>query len=118
MRIRIKIHNTERVPHRKEPSVVDRHRFDADPDHNFQVDVDQYPNRYPDSHQNDDDPHANPTKFYTCWKIRKFTALPVYNVLPFSSVSKHRCHNFSYFHSIWNFGGKQYSLKTFSLPWN
>jgi hypothetical protein len=42
-------------------SVVDRDSFDADPDRNFHFDVD------PDRHQNDANPHADPTpKFYTC----------------------------------------------------
>jgi hypothetical protein len=38
--------------------------YSADPDPDFQVDAD------PDSdgHQNGADPHADPSKFYTCWK--------------------------------------------------
>ncbi len=50
-------------------SVLVRHRFDADPDldPNFHFDADQDP----DWDQNDADPHADPTKFYTCQKIRK-----------------------------------------------
>jgi hypothetical protein len=63
---------------RHKASVVDRHRFDTDPDPDFQVDADPDP----DGHQNDADLHADPSKFYTCWKIRKkflllFTVLPI-----------------------------------------
>jgi hypothetical protein len=44
-------------------SVVDRHRFDADSDLSFLVDDDPGPN--PDCHQNDADPHADPTPSFT-----------------------------------------------------
>jgi hypothetical protein len=45
--------------------VVDRHRFDADPDTvpNFQVDAGPDPD--PNWHQNDADPHADPTPSFT-----------------------------------------------------
>ncbi len=39
------------------PSVVDRHRFDADQDPNSHLDD---PDPDPDCHQNDFDPHADP----------------------------------------------------------
>jgi hypothetical protein len=45
------------------PSVVDRHRFDADPDPNFHVDA--VPDSDPDWHENDADPHADPTPNFT-----------------------------------------------------
>ncbi len=41
------------------PSVVDRHRFDADPDPNFDFDAD--PDPVSDWHHNDADPHADST---------------------------------------------------------
>ncbi len=67
-------------------SGVDRHRFDADPDPNFHVDVDPDPD--PDWHQNDADPHADPTPTVThVGKCAFFTLkkyLQVYNVLPVS----------------------------------
>jgi hypothetical protein len=44
------------------PSVVDRHRFDADQDPNFHFDAD--PNPDLDRHQNDADPHADPIPRY------------------------------------------------------
>jgi hypothetical protein len=40
-------------------SVLDQHRFDAVPDLNFDVDADPDPD--PDWHQNDADPHSDPT---------------------------------------------------------
>jgi hypothetical protein len=40
-------------------TVVDRHRFDADPDTNFHCVVDPDP----DQHQNDADPHPTTTRF-------------------------------------------------------
>jgi hypothetical protein len=40
-------------------SVADRHRFGANPDPNFHVDANPDP---PDWHQNDADPHADPTQ--------------------------------------------------------
>ncbi len=62
---------------------------DPDPVPNFHVDAD------PDGHQNNPDPHADPTpEFYTYWKILIFllsvTTLPFYNVSSFSSVSNVR----------------------------
>jgi hypothetical protein len=62
---------------RLKASVVVRHRFESF-DTDLQVDADPDP----DGHQNDADPHADPSKFYTSWKIRKkflllFTVLPV-----------------------------------------
>jgi hypothetical protein len=69
-------------------SVVDRHIFDADPGPKFHVDADPDPYSDPDWYQNDADPHADPTPSFN---IRFFlllvTALPVYKVLSFSSVS-------------------------------
>ncbi len=70
---------------------MDRHRFDADldPDPSFLIDVDPDP----DWHQNDADPHADPTPSFThVGKSEYFvyflvTALPVSTVLSFSSVS-------------------------------
>ncbi len=66
---------------------MDRHRFhaDPDPDPNSYVDADPDPDPDQHQHQNDADPHAG-------WKTEYFflffvTALPVYNVLSFSSVS-------------------------------
>ncbi len=41
--------------------VVDRHRYDADPNPNFLVDLDPDP----DWHQNDASPHADPTPSFT-----------------------------------------------------
>jgi hypothetical protein len=78
--------------------VVDRHRFDAylDPDPNFHGDADPDPDPDPDWHQNDAEPHADPT---LVGKLEFFvllvTAFPVNNVLSFSSVS-----NVSLFFSI------------------
>jgi hypothetical protein len=69
---------------------VDRHRFDAypDPDPNFHGDADPDPDPDPDWHQNDAEPHADPT---LVGKLEFFvllvTAFPVNNVLSFSSVS-------------------------------
>jgi hypothetical protein len=61
---------------------VDRNRVDANPDPDFYVDADPDPDR--DWHQNDADPHADPTPSFTRWKISFFllfvTALEVYNV--------------------------------------
>ncbi len=60
--------------------------FDADPDPNFHVDADPDPDR----HQNNADPHADPTPSFTyvgksefCLLVR---ALLLYNVLSSSSV--------------------------------
>ncbi len=50
-------------------SVVYRHRFGADPDPNFHVD-DANPDP-PDWHQNDVDPHADPTQSLHILEIRK-----------------------------------------------
>jgi hypothetical protein len=94
-------HGTNYGPPPPPFSVVDPHRFDADLDPNFLVDADLDPNflvdadLVPDRHQNDADPHADPTPSFTNvgnWKIRIFSfrlvvLLPVYNVLSFSSVS-------------------------------
>jgi hypothetical protein len=46
-------------------SVVDRHRFDADPDQNFHFGADPFPDPDSDWHQNDADPHADPTPSFT-----------------------------------------------------
>ncbi len=43
--------------------MVDRHRFDADPDPNLHVDAD--PGPVPDWHQNDAEQHADPTLGFT-----------------------------------------------------
>jgi hypothetical protein len=68
--------------------VVDRHRFDADPDPNFLADADPDLDPDQDWHQNDADPHANPTPCFThVEKSIFFTfihSLPVYNVLSLS----------------------------------
>ncbi len=79
---------------------MDGHRFDADPDHNFHIDVDPDPD--PDRHQNHADPHAEPTPSFHMLEnhdASKFlvTALPVYTVLSFSSVST----NVSEFSVFW-----------------
>ncbi len=65
---------------------MDRHRFKADPvpDQNFHVDADPDRERDPDWHQNNADPHANPTPSFTHVGKSEFsfylvTALPVYN---------------------------------------
>jgi hypothetical protein len=44
-------------------SAVDRHIFDADPDPNFNIDADPDPD--PDWHQNNADPHTDPTLSFT-----------------------------------------------------
>jgi hypothetical protein len=46
-------------------SVVDQHRFDADlnPDPKFHIDADPDPDS--DLHQNDAEPHADPTLIFT-----------------------------------------------------
>ncbi len=46
---------------------MDRYRCDAEPDTNFYVDADQDrdPDADPDWHQNDADPHADPTLSFT-----------------------------------------------------
>jgi hypothetical protein len=73
---------------------VDQHRFDAGPkpDQNFHVDADPT-DPDPDSHQDDADPHADHTTNFTHVGQSDFflllvTALPVYNILSFSSVSE------------------------------
>jgi hypothetical protein len=77
--------------------VVDRHRVDVDPDPNFHFGADMYP----EWHQKDADPHADPTpNFCSYWKIGEknlllFTAMPAYNGFPFSSVARSR--DFKYF---------------------
>jgi hypothetical protein len=45
-------------------------RFDADPNPNFHFGAD--PDTDPDWHQNDADPHADPTASLTPWKIGNF----------------------------------------------
>jgi hypothetical protein len=52
----------------------------------------------------DADPHADPTQGTPYWKITIFyilivTALPIYNVLSFSSVYQ-LCQNFQYFERL------------------
>jgi hypothetical protein len=64
-------------------SVMDRHRFDADPDPTFQFDSDPDLESDQDRHQNKDNPHADPTPSFT--QVRKlgnifllvFTFMPV-----------------------------------------
>jgi hypothetical protein len=74
-------------------SVVDRHRFDTDPEPNFHVDADPDQDSDPDWHQYDADSHADPTPSFTHYVkselFLNFLAipLPVYNVLSFSSVT-------------------------------
>jgi hypothetical protein len=50
------------LPSQHGPSVVDRHRFDADQDPNFHLDADPDPDL--DRHQHDADPHADPIPRY------------------------------------------------------
>jgi hypothetical protein len=75
-------------------SVVDRHRFDADPYSNPNFNFDADPETVQDWHINNADQHSDPTpKFYTCWKILNFCYtfshnIASYNDLSFSSVSK------------------------------
>jgi hypothetical protein len=71
---------------------VDRHRFDAesDPKTTFHFDAD--PDLDPDWHQNNADPHADPTpSFAHVGKLGKillflFTVMSVYNVFLFLSL--------------------------------
>jgi hypothetical protein len=53
---------------------VDRHLFDADPDpdltFHFDADLDPDPDPDPDWHQNNADPHADPTSNFT--QVRKY----------------------------------------------
>jgi hypothetical protein len=92
-------------------SGVGRHRFDADPDPNFHVDVDPDPDPDPDWHQNDADPHADPSLSVThvgkCDFFLLFVAaLQVYNVLPVTSVSK--MSNFKYLRQLLEILWKKY----------
>jgi hypothetical protein len=69
------------------PSVVDRHRFDADPGPNFHVDADPDPDPDPDWHQYDAYPHADPTPSFThIGKSNFFGQFTKF--FSFSSVSK------------------------------
>ncbi len=68
--------------------VVDN--VDAYPDPNFHVDA--VPDPYPDWHQNYADPHSDPTLSFTHVGksekiVRLVTALPVYYILSFLTVS-------------------------------
>ncbi len=87
---------------------MDRNRFDADPDPNFRVDADLDP----DWHQNNADSHPFPS-FTHVGKSEIFlplvTALPLHNVLSFSSVS---CvsYMFQYLDSILKFSEKKSTL--------
>jgi hypothetical protein len=81
-------------------SVVDRHRFDDDPDQDFHVDSDPDPD--PDRHRNNADPHADPTSSFThvgksVFVILLVTALhlPLYNF--YLSHQCHMCPMFSVF---------------------
>jgi hypothetical protein len=110
-------------------SVVDRLRFDADPDPNFHADADPDPNFHvdadpdPDWHQNNAGPQADPRypKFHTCWKIR--------NCFNFShSIATLQCFIFlisvkcdvcfQYFGQHIEISGKRSTLSTFSFSWN
>ncbi len=81
-------------------SVVDRHRYVTDPDPDFQVDADPDP----DGHQNDADPHADPSKFYTLWKKKKILTL----IYSFASLKcfylSHQCQRY---HNFQNFDRKK-----------
>jgi hypothetical protein len=72
-------------------SVVDRHCFDADSDSVPTLHVDADPD--PDWHQNDAHPYADPSPSFTpVEEVRGFsllfTAIPVYNDFPVSSIVK------------------------------
>ncbi len=72
-------------------SVVDRHLFDADPDPNFHFDAELDPDLDPEWHQNNADPHAEPTQSFTVHilenrkkkRLLLYTAMSVINVFPF-----------------------------------
>jgi hypothetical protein len=78
----------------------DRHIVSADLDSDPTLHVDAVPDPDPDWHQNDADPHADPTPSFTPIEdIRGssllFTTMLVYNDVPFSSIAK--VHDFTYF---------------------
>ncbi len=90
---------------------MDWHRFDADPDPNFHVDVD--PMR-----QKDADTQADPTlSFMLVGNLIFFqlfiTALPVYNV--YLSYQCQRFHYFKYFGQHFEILRKKFSVSTFLL---
>jgi hypothetical protein len=93
--------------------VVDQHRFDADPVPNFH---DAVPDRDPDRHQNSADPHA---EFCSCWIISLYlvTALPVYNVLSFLTVSLSNVLSISVLLTQYgNFRGKKFTFYLELIP--
>jgi hypothetical protein len=65
---------------------VDRHRFNADPDSdpNFHLDADPDQDPDPVRHQNNTDPHADPTPSFT--HVGKSEFVLYYIVLSFSSM--------------------------------
>ncbi len=88
--IRIRIRNIALI------SVVDRHRFDADPDQTFQFWCRS--GSFP--------------KFYFCWKIRGknwLSAVSVY-ILFYYSCQHQRCQNFQYFRQYTIIFWEKYSL--------
>jgi hypothetical protein len=51
-------------------SVVDRHRFDADPNPNFLFNAE--PDTDPERHKNNANPYADPTnRMYTYWNLKE-----------------------------------------------
>ncbi len=102
------------------PSVVDRHRFDAnlDPDQNFHVDADQDPGPDPDWHQNDADPQADATPSFThvgqffCAFSLSFASLQSF----YLSHQCQRCRNLKYLESVFKFFGKSRVHQIFHMP--
>jgi hypothetical protein len=92
---------------------------DADPDPNFRVDLMPIHTLFGLA-PNTADPHADPTKSFThVGKKQEFfllliTALPLYNVLSFSSVSN-VSYVFSILDSILKFSGNKSTLSTFFI---
>ncbi len=93
-------------------SVVDRHRFETDPDPDPSFRVHAHPDPDPDQdwYQNNFDPHSDLTPSFTHVGKSEFflllvTALPLYNVSSFSSVSN-VSYVFSIFNSKFTFSGK------------
>jgi hypothetical protein len=89
-------------------SVVDQHRVDADPDPD------------PDWHQNDADPHADPTLSSThVGKSHLVLLMVTLRALPIKKVYlSHQCQMFIIVNSIFKFSRKKFSLLTFSFVWN
>jgi hypothetical protein len=67
--LRDSIHRREKTFRSNQPTVISsvlvRHRFDADSDRDPTLYFDADPNPDPDWHQNNADPHADPTSSYT-----------------------------------------------------